>query len=138
MTGEANKAIVLDLIDKWATPESLDYLSDDFEFVFEADPSSFPWAGTYNKEQMAEAWSRDIEEDRKLNVKSAVAEESKVAVEIFMTCLVRKEPWSLRCHFAFELRDGKVVRIGQYADTARIVQSAADRAVDMFSSPESQ
>lgn len=129
---DENKAIVLELLRRWATPESLGFFADDFVFVFEAEPSSFPWAGTYGKEKMADAWARDIEKDRKLNVKSIVAEGSKVAVEVFMTCLVRDKPWSLRCHFAFELRDGKVIRAGQYADTAWIVHSAADRADELF------
>lgn len=121
---EDNKRIVLSLLANWLDPDHFAAVThDELEFVVEADPRHTPFAGAKSRQHMIETRRRAAErfpEGVTMTVLGMVAEGDQVAVRVFAEGALAGEEgrYRNRAHFAFELRDGKLIRVHEYTDTA--------------------
>jgi ketosteroid isomerase-like protein len=119
-----NEAIVRNLLSHWLQKEALDLLAEDLQYTIEADDRSFPFAGTYSKEDLARIFvrSRATQVDHHIELHSVTVDDSRVVVEERMTATVSGQPILSRSCAIFEIRDGQVMRIRKYLDTAHALR----------------
>ena len=132
MDVEENVRIVRTVLDRWLEPDVLDFFADDFEYVFESDPRSFPWARSYKKEEMAELLRRSAvrQKNHRITPRAITAAGDTVVVEEQMSALVGGTPITSRSCAVFELRDGRVVQIRKYLDTAYTMMFRAEESTE--------
>jgi len=140
MSVEENVRIVRALLDRWLEPDAMDFLAEDFEYVFMSDQRSFPWARSYDKEEMGELLRRAAarQKDHKLVPRSITAAGETVVVEEEMTAVVGDMPVSSRSCAVFELRDGRVVQIRKYLDTAYTMAFRAEESAETMPEDRSE
>jgi ketosteroid isomerase-like protein len=129
MSPHENRQVVLAMLEHWPDPDALEALAtDDFELVIEADPSTKSTAGSFSLDEtlaMVRGAMKSLV-GTKVEIKGTTVEGDRVSVELFATAKVRDSngeidadrEFRMRAHHLFVLRDGKIARIHEYADSA--------------------
>jgi ketosteroid isomerase-like protein len=137
---EENKKVILDLLDNWLKPGWLDALADDALWEHCVDHDSFPvgTTGVQTKEQIANGKTlQRMPGGLAMKALGVTAEGDRVAVEVLGTGMCRPgleagghgaatRPFNMRGHFLFILRDGKVIKVNEYLDTAYVLATYRD------------
>lgn len=126
MLSDQNKASVKQLVEGLGTngsPAAFDVLHDDAVWTVMADADSFPVSGDMRKPAFVEHMRRfheSLPHGIHVSVTSVIADEANASVEATSKALLANgNILNQVYHFAFELKDGKVVRAREYIDTAR-------------------
>lgn len=124
MTREQTKRTILETLQafgegRWSEPEYiLRNMAEDGEWWV---AGTLALSGTKTKAQMLEmlrATARMSSEGLKITPKSWVIDGDKVAVEAESVMHLRNgRKYNNQYHFAFEMRDGKILRVKEYMDT---------------------
>ncbi len=106
-------------------PAVLDALADDIEWVVPG-PSDLPGAGTHSGKQAVHAWFGTLAENLEFQVfepQEFIVQGDKVVSLVYAEATARRNGRKIVNHEAhvWTFRDGKVVRIQFYRDTAAIV-----------------
>lgn len=124
--GEANKVIVMGMIDSWGGPAMIDALAETVMMSNEVDLVTTPTLGRslHGRDEVAAscARERDIFPDGlSREVTTMTAEENRVVVEATfrgISTVRPDQPFETRVLTIFFLRDSRVFRVRQYLDSA--------------------
>lgn len=130
MTIDQNKASVKRLVEGLGTngsPSAFDLLHENAVWTVMADAATFPVSGDMSKPAFIEHMKRfhnSLPNGIHMSVTSVIADEANASVEATSNALlVNGKSLNQVYHFAFELKDGKVIAAREYIDTARALSA---------------
>jgi ketosteroid isomerase-like protein len=121
---QANKRTACELFARFSESDIagvLALMSDDCTWLIPGKPERMRTAGLYRKERIARLFHRmleGLESGLRMTVKSAIAEDDKVALEVESEGdLKNGRRYRQQYHFAMQFRDGKICAVREYLDT---------------------
>ena len=123
MSAEANKAVIRDYFERVqrGDPAVADLIAEDASWWV---PPASPLGGVYEgKERVLELMGSGVDlydpaVPMQIQVEEMVAEGEWVCVQLVIeAATARGEPYRNHYHFAFRLRDGKIIIAKEYVDT---------------------
>src|SRR3954470_6225752 len=120
----SNKQIAIALFERFTRsdiPGVLDLMTDDATWLIPGKPELSPSAGLYDKRRIGKLFHimlGRLKGGLKMTVKSAIAEGTKVALEVQSSGdLTNGNLYRQDYHFLLEFRDGKICAVREYLDT---------------------
>jgi uncharacterized protein len=124
---EQNKQLARDLFDRFSAGDSvgtLALLADDATWWIAGKPDQLPAAGVHNKRQITRLLDNmvgQLPNGLKMTVKSAIAEDDKVALEVESLGKLRNgRVYNQQYHFLLTIRDGEICGVREYLDTQHV------------------
>lgn len=127
MTTEQNKAVASEFYRRFDASDIagvLDTMADDCSFWIAGKPGATPTTGTHDKQAMAAIFRRMLRQmpgGLRMNVKSAIAEGDRVALEVESRGeLANGRVYNNEYHALMTIRDGKIASVREYMDTQHV------------------
>jgi uncharacterized protein len=127
MSIEQNKKLARDLFDRFNANDitgALDKMTADATWWIAGKPEHLPAAGLHTKEQIAQLLNNlagALQNGLKVTVKSLIAEDDKVAVEVESYGELRNgRTYNQEYHFLLTISDGKITAVREYLDTQHV------------------
>ncbi|NOT60873.1 MAG: nuclear transport factor 2 family protein [Acidobacteria bacterium] len=127
MSAAANKQLACDFLERLNASDAagaLAMMTDDVTWWIAGKPDLLPVAGTYNKQQATQLLHNLVSQlpnGIKMTVKSMMAEDDRVALEVEGTGALRNgRVYDQQYHFLLTMRDGKISAIKEYLDTQHV------------------
>lgn len=127
MSIEHNKKLAREFFDRFNANDvagALDIMTDDATWWIAGKPEQLPAAGLYSKEKIAgllHNMTGQLLDGLKMTVKSMIAEEDRVALEVESYGELRNgRIYNQEYHFLVTIRDGKISTVKEYLDTQHV------------------
>ncbi|HEV8582116.1 MAG TPA: nuclear transport factor 2 family protein [Thermoanaerobaculia bacterium] len=127
MSTEDNKKLAAEFFARFSANDiagALATMTEDATWWIAGKPEQLPAAGEYSKERIARLFHNmdgRLKDGLKLTVKSAIAEDDKVAVEVESYGELRNgRVYNQEYHLRMTIRDGKISAVREYLDTQHV------------------
>jgi ketosteroid isomerase-like protein len=127
MSMEENKHLARQFIDCFNANDiagALDLMTEDATWWIAGKPEQLPAAGLYNKQKIARLlynMASQLANGLKMTVKSLMAEDEKVAMEVESYGELRNgRVYNQQYHFLLMMREGRIEAIKEYLDTQHV------------------
>jgi ketosteroid isomerase-like protein len=127
MSIEQNKQLARNLFDRFSANDiagALETMTDDATWWIAGKPEHLPAAGLYTKQRITELLNNlagALKNGLKMTVKSMIAEDNKVAVEVESYGELRNgRVYNQEYHMLLTIRDGKISSVREYLDTQHV------------------
>jgi hypothetical protein len=124
---EDNKKLAAEFFARFSANDiagALATMTEDATWWIAGKPEQLPAAGEYSKERIARLFHNmdgRLKDGLKLTVKSAIAEDDKVAVEVESYGELRNgRVYNQEYHLRMTIRDGKISAVREYLDTQHV------------------
>lgn len=128
MTIVENKAIASEFFARFTTNDiegALGTMTSDVTWRIPGKPGTNPSVGTLSKEKVGRLFHRMVDQMKgglRMTVKSLVAEDNKVAVEVESYGELKNgRVYNQEYHFLMEFREGKISVVREYLDTQHVM-----------------